>query len=96
MKAPWAGRTGAAKIAVWSATVLGVSLGLCRANFAAMHKGLVVFDGPQPVGWRGTLGSIVIWTGLLEGLGILVGAMGLLVAFVVWLLEIARKERNPE
>jgi len=99
MKAPWAGRTGAAKIAVWSATVLGISLGLCGANFAAVWG---IAAARHDWGWASVSDGVsfpLIITAYLEVGGMLVGAVGLLVAVVVWLWElvtIVRKERNPE
>ncbi len=85
MKAPWVGRTGAAKIAAWSATVLGVSLGLCGANVVG-SCGIAQF--PDKNALVGVTSSILLWTAYLEVFGMLVGAMGLVVAVVVWVWEV--------
>jgi hypothetical protein len=88
MKAPWANKTGAAKLAVWSATVLGVSLGLCGANFAAVM-------GISEPGASGAWASIatglsipLMVTAYLELGGMLVGAVGLLGALLWGLWEL--------
>jgi hypothetical protein len=99
MKAPWANKTGAAKIAVWSATVLGVSLGLCGANYAVFAH-LVGFDNASSRGgFTQALGFLVIVTGLLESIGIVVGAVGVICALLFGLWDLAAylvKERDSE
>jgi hypothetical protein len=75
MKMPWDDRTGLAKITVIFSTVLTVSLGLCGLNFVAVN----LFT------WGGSLGTVLMTTGILELAGIISSSFGLLIVGFVFL-----------
>jgi len=83
MKAPWTGKTGLAKLAAIFATSLGVSFGLCGANFGA-----VVLTGSISNSRIGTFfADTLVTTGSIEVIAMILSFVGLLITGVVWLLS---------
>ncbi len=82
MKAPWANKTGAAR----SATVLGISMGLCGVNWVAFATLPLTHVDGFPSGTPLSTGLII--TAYIESAGILVGSGGLLIALVFGLWEL--------
>jgi hypothetical protein len=72
MNWPWSGRSGLAKATAVLASILLVSTGLCGANF---------------VGWQVTQRAVPVWIylGILELMGMALGAIGLFVVLVLWI-----------
>lgn len=77
MKMPWTDKTGLAKAAVFFATVLGVSLGLCGVNF------LTVVGGAARSGSAGLI-SFLLVAAYVELAAMAFGALGLVIVLVVW------------
>ena len=78
MRMPWQGMAGLAKAIAILCTIFIISLGLCGLNVAVSR--FITGDG-----------SALIATGILEGFGMLVSVLGLLIVAVI---VIARAIRN--
>ena len=85
MKAPWAGKTGTARLVAIFATTLGIATGLCGINFFAVMR-FVPLSGPGPQGaptahdrFISALGSVLAVAGILELLTIAVSVVALIV-----------------
>jgi len=75
MNPPWAGKSGLSKATAILATILGISLGLCGANFVAVMT-LVSKSGTA---MQGPADTFLTVTGITELVGIGVGVVGLLI-----------------
>ena len=83
MRFSWQNRTGLAKAAAIFASTLTISLGLCGANFFAFAR-WGNYETNRAPWWPSTF---LVYTGLAELLGILVGGMGLLIVAFLALAE---------
>jgi hypothetical protein len=73
MKTPWEGKVGVAQYTAIFATLLTISFGLCGANYLLVG----LLDGISGSNSGNFWGSLLIATGLIESVGIFVGAAGL-------------------
>jgi hypothetical protein len=91
MKMPWHDQTGLAKAAALLATIFGIGIGLCGANFVAVMM-FVPMGGPSgPMGLRAwAIGALTV-TAWLELAAIVLSALGLV---VVGFVTIARAIKN--
>ncbi|MDP9050981.1 MAG: hypothetical protein M3O31_09730 [Acidobacteriota bacterium] len=71
MYKPWENKSGLAKALAILATVLGISLGLCGANYAVMIVTHSAIDG------------FLVTTGMVELIGILGSIIGLIVVAII-------------
>jgi hypothetical protein len=87
MKMPWHDQTGLAKAAALLATIFGLGVGLCGANFVAVIA-LVPMGGPSgPTGFQAWISGTLAITAYVELAAIVLSALGLV---VVGLIAIAR------
>jgi hypothetical protein len=85
------GSTGWTRGLAIFAAVLVISLGLCGLNYGAIVLLRTPISGPSVPGNQAAerLGGILIGTGVLELLGMGVGALGLVICFVGLLVQTA-------
>ena len=76
MKMPWSDKTGLAKAAVFFATVLGVSFGLCGVNVVVAMTGLRGH-------WSDRGAALLTVVGYLELAGMVFGLMGLVITGLI-------------
>jgi hypothetical protein len=92
MKMPWTDKTGLLKAAVMFAMLLLVSLGLCGVNFVAVIRFVPMSGGASPHSWRDTLSSVLGVTGVLELVGMAIGAVGLISVGIAAAAKTARRD----
>ena len=89
MKLPWQDKTRSARAIAIFAILLLVSLGLCGANFALFSKFGAISGGTPPPNRPVWASNTLMITGFFELIGMLVGAVGLLVTLfailIMWL-----------
>ena len=91
MKVPWHDQTGLAKVAALLATIFGIGIGLCGANFVAVIA-FVPMGGPSgPTGFRAWVSGALAITAYLELAAIVLSALGLV---IIGLVAIARGIKN--
>jgi hypothetical protein len=83
MKMPWHNQTGLAKAAALLATIFGVAVGLCGANFVAVITLVPVGGSSGPTGFRGWISNILGVTAYIELAAMILSAAGLVVLGVV-------------
>ncbi len=86
MKMPWHNQTGLAKLAAILATVLGIALGLCGANFVAVMKFAVGRPG-APSSISTWVGQGLMVTAYLELALMILSAAGLIVIALVAIIR---------
>jgi hypothetical protein len=86
MKMPWTGKSGLAKAVAFFATLLAVSIGLCGVNYVAWTVAMSVGARPDTSHWVRQLGGTAMITGMIELVGMAVGAVGLVVVGLVALV----------
>lgn len=91
MKMPWVDKTGLAKTAALLATIFGIGIGLCGANFVAVIMFVPIGGSAGPTGFRGFVSGALGITAWLELAAIVLSALGLV---VVGLVTIARAIKN--
>jgi len=91
MKMPWHDQTGLAKAAALLATIFGIGIGLCGANFVAVIA-FVPMGGPSgPTGFRAWVSGTLAITAYLELAAMVLSALGL---GVVGLVAVVRSIKN--
>ncbi len=85
------GSTGWMRALAFFAAVLVISIGLCGLNFGALSLFHPPINGPSVPGhqFAERLGGILIWTGMLELVGMGVGALGLVICVLGLLIQTA-------
>jgi hypothetical protein len=91
MKMPWHDQTGLTKLAAIFATTLGIALGLCGANFAAVIKFVPLAGPAPPSGTARWPGQVLIMAGFIELTVIAISAGALI---VIGLAAITRAVKN--
>lgn len=76
MKMPWREKTELAKAATIFGCLLGVSTGLCGANALVLSATM-----------NHSIGGFFIFTAYLELAGMLIGAAGLMVVMLIWIVR---------
>ncbi len=95
MKMPWHDKTGIAKAAALLATIFGIAVGLCGANFAAFIILVPIGGSSGPTGFRGWVGNILGVTAYIELAAMILSAAGLIVlAAVAMVRSITRHFTN--
>jgi hypothetical protein len=87
MKMPWVDKTGLAKATALLATIFGIGIGLCGANFVAVIM-FVPMGGPAgPTGFRDFVSGTLAITAYLELAAIVLSALGLVVIGLIAIIR---------
>src|ERR1700736_2271409 len=85
------GSTGWTRALAIFAALLVISLGLCGLNYGAVSLFRTPINGPSVPGNQAAerLGGILIWTGMLELVGMGVGALGVVICLLGLFIQTA-------
>ena len=92
------GYTGWMRALAFFAALLVISLGLCGLNFGAISLFQLPINGPSVPGKQlaERLGGILIGTGMLELLGMGIGALGLVICVLGLFIQTAIKRTKQQ
>ena len=98
MKMPWGGKPSLAKAATMWTLLLLLSSGLCAANFALFGRYGAIGGGGHPSDRTIFATNSLMVMGLLELIGMAIGAIGLISVVVLALIKLVQKsfKSGPE
>jgi hypothetical protein len=84
---PWHDRTGLAKAAALLASIFGVAIGLCGANFLAVIALVPIGGSSGPTGFRAWVSGTLGITAWLELAAMALSALGLVVIGLIAIIR---------
>lgn len=95
MEMPWKGTSGAAKFVAIFATSLGISVGLCGANFVAVITATSTGGTSAWSAARNAVIRFLVFAGYAEVLAIVVSLVGLIVMSIVLGVQVMMGKNKP-